>query len=273
MLPGSLGDASVRDDGGAGRARRGRAGLAVNQAEGRLALANRLIDAEPRPEEPTAGAIGRLERLCSALARALPASGVGICVRTDTADNGGTVAAWGPWSRELEDLQFVLGEGPCLDAYATRRPVLEPDLGQQGMRRWPGYASAAQGHGAKAVFAFPLQIGAARSGALDIYRDHPGSLTREAVAQASSFADVAMGLLLDAQADSGRTPTSSELDDALAHRLEVYQAQGMLKVDLGVGLDEALARLRAHAYATDRPVSDVARDIVAGILTLGGNQT
>ena len=54
----------------------------------------------------------------------------------------------------------------------------------------------------------------------------------------------------------------------LAHRAEVYQAQGMVMVDLGVTLAEAMARLRGHAYAENRYLSDVARDVVAGKLTL-----
>lgn len=239
---------------------------------GRIAGANRLIDVETRPADPTPGSIGRLQRLCSAAARSLPASGVGISVLTDDASGGGTVAAWGPRSRELEDLQFTLGVGPCLDAYATRRPVLEPDLVGRGHLRWPGYATAAQEYGARAVFAFPVQVGGARAGALDVYRDEPGSLTPEAMALASTFADIALGLLLDAQSGTGSTPTTSDLDDALAHRLEVYQAQGMVMVDLAVSLEEALVRLRAHAFVTDRHISDVARDIVAGTLRLRQDQ-
>ena len=54
----------------------------------------------------------------------------------------------------------------------------------------------------------------------------------------------------------------------LVPALEVYQAQGMVMVDLGVSLAEALVRLRAHAFVEGRPVGDVARDIVAGRLRL-----
>jgi hypothetical protein len=239
---------------------------------GPLASADRLIDAEPRPDDLLPGPVGRLRLLCSALARSVAASAVGVSVLTDDPSSGGTVAAWGSGSGQLEDLQFTLGEGPCLDAYALRRPVLEPDLLQGGIGRWPGYALAAQDHGVRAVFAFPLQLGAARAGALAIYRDHPGSLSADAMGLAFSCAALAMQLVLDSQAGVEAGRTSHDLDDALAYRLEVYQAQGMVKVDLGVSLDEALARLRAHAYASGRPLSDIARDIVAGTLMLGDDQ-
>jgi hypothetical protein len=238
----------------------------MQDAEARIAHANTLIDNEPRSSTGASGPLGRMERLCSALTRHLPARGVGVSVLTDAALHGGTVAASDPVSRRLDELQFALGEGPCIDAYSLRRPVLEPDLLGQGAQRWPGYAAAAQGEGVRAVFAFPLQIGTARAGALDIYREEPGQLSDGAVTQALTFADVALRLLLDTQHPSGAAPT--ELDDALAYRLEVYQAQGMVMVDLGVSLDEALARLRAHAYAEERSLTDVARDVVAGTLRL-----
>jgi hypothetical protein len=240
----------------------------MDESTARMTHANRLIDAEPRRAIGVDGSSSRLDRLCSALTRALPASGVGLSLLTDDGTGGGgTVAASDAKSRLLEELQFTLGEGPCIDAYASRRPVLEPDLATHGTRRWPGYAPAAQEHGVEAVFAFPLQVGAARAGALDVYRTEAGALTRDALTQAFTFADVAMGLLVDGQARAGDS-RSPDLDDALANRLEVYQAQGMVMVDLGVGIEEAMARLRAHAWAEGRPIGDVAQDIVAGKLTL-----
>jgi len=77
-----------------------------------------------------------------------------------------------------------------------------------------------------------------------------------------------MGLLVDDQHGIAGTQSRVDLDDVLAYRLEVYQPQGMLMVDLGVGIDEAMARLRAHAYAEGRAPSDVAKDIVSGRMTL-----
>lgn len=239
----------------------------------RLAHANQLIDDEPRGAGGRPASTDRLERLCSALTRVIPASGVGLSLLTDDTYGGGTIAASDANSRALEELHFTLGEGPCIDAYNSRRPVLEPDLGTHGSRRWPGYAPAAQQRGVRAVFAFPLQVGAARAGALDIYRTETGSLTPDALTQAFTFADVAMGLLVDGQARAGDTLFSPDLDGALANRLEVYQAQGMVMVDLGAGIEEALARLRAHAYAEGRTISAVAKDIVAGKLTLERDTT
>ena len=237
----------------------------MEDAEARIAQVNRLIDELGHSAEP--GPFGRMERLCTALTRTLPAAGVGVSVLTDDTYLGGTVAASDPVSRRLDELQFTLGEGPCIDAYTLRRPVREPDLSGTGSSRWPGYAAAAQDEGVQAVFAFPLQIGTARAGAMDVYRREAGSLTQRALSQALTFATVAMRLLLDTQHAPG-AGAGTDLDDALAYRLEVYQAQGMVMVDLGVSLDEAMARMRAHAYAHERSLTDVARDIVDGSLNL-----
>ncbi len=234
----------------------------------RMVQANRLIDDEPGRAGGHGGTSWRLEGLCSALTRALPASGVGLSLLTGDNVGGGTIAASDPKSRALEELQFTLGEGPCIDAYASRRPVLEPDLRGRGSRRWPGYTPAAWQHGVRAVFAFPLQVGAARAGALDIYRAEAGPLTPEALAQAFTFADVAMGVLVDGQARAGEAQSCPDLDDAMANRLEVYQAQGMVMVDLDVSIEEAMARLRAHSFAEERAIGDVAKDIVGGKLVL-----
>jgi hypothetical protein len=240
----------------------------MGEAQSRVASANRLIDAEPASPSVAGGVFGRMERLCSALTRHLPASGAGVSVLTGDTYRGGTVAAHGKGSRRLEELQFSLGEGPCIDAFSSRVPVLEPDLAGQGRKRWPGYAAAAQEEGVGAVFAFPLVVGVARAGALDIYRREPGSLSQTAFEQAEAFAEIAMGLLLDNQASAKVGHTHADLDDALAYRLEVYHAQGMVMVDLGVSLDEAMARLRAYAFAHDRSLNDVAAEVVTGSLRL-----
>ena len=131
--------------------------------------------------------------------------------------------------------------------------------------RWPGYATAIQDHGVRAVYAFPLQIGAARLGALDIYRDLVGGLSASELTMAFAFAEVAMGTLLDAQDGS----VNSFQQEAAGNRFELYQAQGMVMVQLGVDLTEAMARLRAYAYAQDCRLADVADAVVEGKLIFG----
>ncbi|MBK6873052.1 MAG: GAF and ANTAR domain-containing protein [Kineosporiaceae bacterium] len=239
----------------------------------RHAAVQALIAAEPaEPEESAAphgraaGTVGWLCRLCRAAVRALSASGAGVSVMTPTGVHA-TAATSGRDVPALQNLQITLGEGPIIDAYASRRPVLVPDL-RTAPSRWPGYASGALECGARAVFAFPLQIGAARLGVLDICRSTAGMLTAVGLQQAVTFAEVAAETLLHGQAGAPPGQTEAGLDRALDSQFVIYRAQGMAMVDLGVSLAEAMARLRAHAYAHDRPLQDVARDVVEGRLRL-----
>ncbi len=169
----------------------------------------------------------------------------------------------------LDNLRFVLGEGPCEDAVRSGAPVLVADLDSwENHQRWPLFAPAATTAGARALFAFPLRSGAVRIGALVLHRASPGRLSQDQIDDAHVVADVIMTLLLD---ELARSHLSSDIPAAGGmplSRAVVHQATGMLSVQLGVGMDEALVRLRAHAFAHDQPVVEVSRDIVARRLRL-----
>jgi hypothetical protein len=186
-----------------------------------------------------------------------------------TADGSwGFAVASDPASQHLEELQFTLGEGPCLDAIASRSPVLVAEISAVELRRWPIYAAAVREHAVRSVFAFPLRTGPVGLGVLDVFRAQAGPMTRDDVAQSLTFAEIARTTMLDGQdiAPAGALPGG--FDEAPGYGAEVFQAQGMIMVQLGVTIDEALARLRAYAYADGRPLADVARDVVACTLRL-----
>jgi hypothetical protein len=203
---------------------------------------------------------GQLRRVCVAAARALSASGVGLSVMANNGVHSMATASDRATER-IEELQFTFGEGPCIDAFAASRPVLVPDLADGAMRRWPVYAPAAYDAGVRAVFAFPLQVGAARLGALDVFRSHAGSLSRTELGQAFTFAEQVVTTLLDGQERAAEG--ADGLAEAIDNRAELFQAQGMVMVQLDVTITEALLRIRAYAYAEDRRLSEVAADIVA----------
>ena len=124
-----------------------------------------------------------LEQLCKAAVTRLGAAGVGVSVMADRGISGFAAASDLP-SRELEELQFTLGEGPCVDAFSAGYPVLVPDLSDGVQRRWPMYVAAALERGVGAIFAFPIQVGGSRLGVLDVSRDSPGSMTSQQVGRA-----------------------------------------------------------------------------------------
>lgn len=202
-------------------------------------------------------------RLCAACLSALPVSGVGAALMTADGPSGVVLAATDKRARQLEDLQFALGEGPCVEASSGGRPVLEPDLVAAGAPRWPRFGAAVLDAGVRAVFAFPLRVGAIRVGVLDLYRDVPGPLTAPDLVEALAFADAATAVVLHLQDHDGDASAGSSLIGPIDSRAVVHQATGMITIQLGIGLTEAMLRLRAHAYASRRTVSAIAADVVS----------
>jgi ANTAR domain/GAF domain len=214
---------------------------------------------------------------CAVAVTAARVSGAGLTVMTRT-DSGRVVCVTDRVSARVEELQLTLGEGPCVDAYASRAPVLSADLrGREALQRWPTFAPAAKEIGAAAVYAFPLQMGAVRLGVMDLYHGEPRSLESAELRDVLVLADTATLLLL------GRDGTGrdADLEDAAGgpldaregYRAEIDQATGMVSVQLSVGVEEAFIRLRAHAYAQDRRLTDVARDVVARRLRFSTDST
>jgi hypothetical protein len=211
--------------------------------------------------------LGPGPRLCQASVELLGVDGAAILLM-DEPGNGSSFGSSDETIGAVEDLQFTFGEGPGVDAHSLGRPVSEPHLERPVDGRWSAFAPAAVAAGLGAAFGFPLQIGAIRLGALDLYQHHAGELsgdqTRDAIHMAQVVADAAIGT----QAGDGSGALSpGRLGRAL--HAEVHQASGMVSRQLDVSVEDALVRLRAYAYAEGRPIGDVARDVVDRRLRLG----
>jgi ANTAR domain/GAF domain len=210
------------------------------------------------------GAPVSVAHVCAAAVAGTGADGAGVTVMASPTVSD-TVHATDRVAGELEEWQLTFGQGPCVDAFAGGGPVLVGDLGSpESAARWPVFTPAALDSGARAVFALPLQVGAIRVGVLDLYRTRAGGLSPHELADALAFADTAGMLLLDTAA--GTQPDTADLawqrDDPTAHHAQVHQATGMILVQLAISAEAAFARLRAYAYAHDRRLGDVARDVV-----------
>jgi len=210
-----------------------------------------------------------LSAICVVAGRELGATGAGVIMMTEAGWRG--VAASGPFTEGLEELQVLCGEGPCIDALLLGHPILVEDLEDRVWGDWTGYAPSAQAAGVRAVFAFPIQIGAARLGALDVYRPDPGPLTSGELADGLIFADFALNALLDGQQSAPPGQSAPDLEDAFDYR--IYQAQGMVSVQLTIGLVEAMSRLRAYALVSQLRLGDVADRILSGTLQLDGDDS
>lgn len=209
------------------------------------------------------------ERLCLTCAELFDVDGAALSLLLSDV-TAGTFAASSRQSRDVDALQFSTGEGPCLDSVASGRPVLVEDL-RQADRRWPLFVEGALAQGVSAVFALPVVVGASTVGALDLFRSTPGPLSEHGLWGARRAAELARLPVLDligrVESDvAGGGDGSTQLRSL--DRAEVHQATGMLMVQLGVDASSAVARLRAHAIAEGRTMSDVAWDVIGRRLTL-----
>ena len=205
-------------------------------------------------------------RLVTACAQALPVTGVGLALMSGH-NSAGTVAITDGAAGTMEDLQFTLGEGPCIECSSTGRPILQPDLARTGPGRWPGFSAGALEAGIRAIFAFPLRVGGISLGVLDLYRDTAGELSDAELTEALSFADAATALLVHLQDQASDDSSGLGAIEVIEDRAEVHQATGMISVQAGVGMAEALIRLRARAFASERPILDLARDVLDGVVS------
>ncbi len=207
------------------------------------------------------------DRLCRACVDLLHVDGAAVSLVLGGTSRG-TFGASDVRSRRADELQSTLGEGPCLDAVRSRRPVLVDDLDDPGRRQWPALTEQLLGVGVQAVFALPVAVEAEGLGALDLYRDRSGQLSADDLWGALHAAELAAGPLRDLASGEGPAGGDPDGQDALAlGRVEVYQATGMVMGATGVDADEALARLRAHAFTRGVPVGELALSIVERRLT------
>lgn len=203
-------------------------------------------------------------RICDLCVDVLGVTGVSVSV-TSVEGVQTTVHATDGHAVLVEELQFTLGEGPCVDAFTSGVPVLISDIRDPVdlvVARWSTFLAQADAIGVRALFAFPLRIGAIRIGAMDLYADRPGPLDKPVLAACWVAADAVTGHLLERELPASEAGGEDRLWAPMSG-LQVHQATGMVQVQLDVSTREALLRLRAHAFAEGRRLRDVSADVVA----------
>jgi hypothetical protein len=207
-----------------------------------------------------------ISALCGVCVDVLAVEGAGITLMSG--GHAGPVCVSNPRIAALEDLQFMLGEGPCQDAYRSGLPVHAPRLDQLASVRWPSFIELAQRTGIGAVFAYPLSVNGAKVGVMTLYQSLVGELTDAQQSDSVAMSEVLTETVLSLQAEAPVGNLGSGLDSVVAYRAQIHQAAGMVAVQLQVPVAEALVRLRGHAFAAGRSLGAVASDIVSRRLRL-----
>lgn len=218
------------------------------------------FDGDARP-------LGRLQAVCHAAVELLPVDGAGVMLMAARTHQG-TLYATDERIRELEEMQNSAAEGPCIDAYALGRPVLEPDLVRNGPQIWPVLAPAAIVAGMAALFSFPLQLDDTCTGALNLYRQTPGRLDIDQVDDARLLAAITARQVLALQAEAQPGTLPAQIADLSGDRAAIEQATGMVSSQLDVSITEAARILREYAAEHQESLAAVAHSIISRTLRL-----
>jgi len=229
----------------------------LSQSESTKTVDVAALDSEPRRVT-----------LCGPFVQQLPITGASISV-FDLQGRQSTICASDPTAARLDELQFELGEGPQWDVLRGAVPVLHPDVrGGTPVLSVP-FGQALLSLPVGGLFSFPMIVGAVAVGVVGLYRSSAGALDPEALQLAKSLTKLATIPAVSDAMRTAQTDADPANSSAPAMRREVHQATGVLLVELGLSIEEAFAQLRAYAFATQRPIREVARDVLDRRLNFG----
>ncbi|MFC0542614.1 GAF and ANTAR domain-containing protein [Kutzneria chonburiensis] len=206
-----------------------------------------------------------LDHVCRACAQMLDVDGVSLCTISDLG-LGEPIAATNALSDHAVELEITIGVGPGMEALDEGETVLAHDLTSvSSSARWPALAAMLVGLGVQAVFALPLTTSDVTVGVLELYRRRPKPLTEAELADAQLFADYALHLLVIGDRDPSGWGIDALLTGSLsAQWARVHQAIGVVSAQLEIGASQAYQRLRAHTFASDLGLREVAGAVLDG---------
>jgi hypothetical protein len=214
--------------------------------------------------------------ICDTAARLTGADGAAVAVLVASRDVRELVYATDAVAQQIDELQFTVGEGPCLDAYVSERPELCARFDDEAFRRWPTFTTGVMDLGVAALFAYPVPGQQRPMGVMELYRRTEGELDEQAQHSARLCAAALEETLQSNWAEHLTHSTTEEaaIESAALSgiamppvdpftRTHVHVAAGMIAVQLAVSTAAALERLRAYAFAHSRSITDVAADVLA----------
>jgi hypothetical protein len=222
-------------------------------------VADRLVDIFTLMERFDRQRMGTVA-LCTVAAEFLELDGSGIALRSDD-DVLTTLCTSDPIAQELMDLEVIVGEGPAV--HASQNGAIEVPNLLDATLRWPMYSPRALDLGVRAVFGYEVRFGAIRFGALSLFRESSGPLTGTQVSDGYLMASVIARSVLTQQAGVTYESLSGEIGVTSTLDFSVHQAAGMVAIQGFMSVRDALVTLRAHAFASNCQLSDLAERVVS----------
>lgn len=185
-----------------------------------------------------------LDHLVQCIVDILPVTGAGVMVMGEH-DDMKFVAASDQVVLQIEGLQNEFGEGPCIEAFRTGGAVAVTDLRDDA--RFPRFSPRALADGLAAVFTFPMRMNGRQLGAVDLYRDSPGPLSKHDLRSAQTLADIAAAYLFNAQTRLDLSASVGKLNHLRLHDPLTGLPNRVLLEEL---LQRAVARSRRSHHNT-----------------------
>jgi hypothetical protein len=199
--------------------------------------------------------------LCAVAAEFVELDGASIVLSSDHGELT-SLCASNEVARALVDLEFVVGEGPAIDA-CRGDTVNVPNLLDGLDVPWTTYAPEAAALGARAVLGCSIRLGVVRLGALSLFRLSPGPFDETQLADAFMMASVAGRAILAFEAGGASGTLIGEFDGSSTLEFSVHQAAGMVAVQGSMTVRDALVSLRAHSFALNCELSALAKRVLA----------
>jgi GAF domain-containing protein len=191
--------------------------------------------------------------------RAIPgADGAGLTLEQE--DRSNTVVTTADFVRQVDDIQYSLGEGPCISAAREGTTVLSGSLGADP--RWPRFGGRVARLGVHSAVSMPLITPDEILGAINVYAHAKHAFDTRAATLGELFAVPAAIAVQNAQVLDRTRRLVVQLEHAVQGRAVIDRAVGIIISRTGVSPDEALARLRRLSQAEHRKLTAVAETLV-----------
>ncbi|MDQ0870916.1 GAF domain-containing protein [Arthrobacter sp. V1I9] len=174
-----------------------------------------------------------------------------------------SAGATDPVVLQADKLQYELGQGPCLSAWAEQRAVIIQDTREE--TRWPEWTAAVANLPLRSVLSAPLTTEGRHIGAFKVYSPAPHVFDDHSIFLIERLAVPAAVMLGNARDREATQRLSSQLVDALAQRDMISTAQGVLIGRMNITSQDALNVMLSASRGEDKPLYLVAREIVSGM--------
>ena len=200
-----------------------------------------------------------LREICRIAARAVR-NADGATLTTFSASGPEAVAASSEWAKQLDEMQYVEHEGPCIDSARTGVILRVRDIGSEP--RWPSYMPRARAQGALSMVSIPMTVEAKTIGALNVYSREVDAFGPEEVSVAEIIAGHASLASQVAAALHGHRNLADHLHTAMASRATIEQAKGVIMATAGCSPDTAFERLVQQSQHENRKLREIADELV-----------